>query len=61
MSKPFEEAYELIEEMDFNNFLWSTDRINPKRIARVYELDALSILIAQVVIISKKLNIIGVN
>ncbi|PKU59322.1 hypothetical protein MA16_Dca028971 [Dendrobium catenatum] len=54
MSKTFEEAYKLIEEMSTNNFSWPSNLINPNRVASAYEYDALSIFIAQVTTIFKK-------
>lgn len=30
ISKPFKEAYGIIEEMNTNNFQWPIDRMNPK-------------------------------
>ncbi|PKU86484.1 hypothetical protein MA16_Dca010520 [Dendrobium catenatum] len=61
MSKLFEEAYELIEEITTKNFQWSVDRVNPKRIHGVYESYAFSILTTQAASISKKLHTVGVN
>ncbi|PKU78798.1 hypothetical protein MA16_Dca000141 [Dendrobium catenatum] len=61
MSKPFEEAYELIEEMAIDNFQWPGDRVNPKRIVEIYESDSLLILTAQVVVVFKKLNTIWIS
>ncbi|PKU67078.1 hypothetical protein MA16_Dca008867 [Dendrobium catenatum] len=61
MSKPLKDVYELIEKMDTNNFWWPSDRVNPKRVSRVYEFDLLFILFTQVFIISKMMDIIGVS
>lgn len=46
--------------MDTNNFTFPSYMVNPKRVVGVYESDALSIIITQVAMISKKLNTIGV-
>ncbi|PKU73895.1 hypothetical protein MA16_Dca023312 [Dendrobium catenatum] len=61
MSKPFEDAYELIEEMKTNNFMWPVDRVNINRLARVYENNSLYILTTQVAGIFKKLDELKVN
>ncbi|PKU85842.1 hypothetical protein MA16_Dca012498 [Dendrobium catenatum] len=58
MEKPFMEASELIEEIATNNFQWPNDIINPKKVARIFESNALSIMFAQVAVFSKNLNII---
>ena len=44
MSKIEEEAYNLIEEMTLNNYQWSSERGQPKRVGGKYEIDALTLL-----------------
>ena len=46
MSKTEEEAYNLIEEMVLNNYQWSNDRGEPKRVGGKYDINALSLLTA---------------
>jgi len=48
MSKTEDEAYSLIEEMMLNNFQWSTERTQPKRVRDKFEVDALTLLSAKV-------------
>jgi len=47
MSKTEEEAYNLIEEMALNNYQWSSERGQPKRVGGKYEIDALTLLTAK--------------
>ena len=42
MCKTEEEAYELLERMATNNYLWSSERQMPEKSAGIYELDTLS-------------------
>ena len=41
MSKTKEEAYNLIKEMALNNYRWSSERGQPKRVGGKYDIDAL--------------------
>lgn len=50
MGKTLEEAYELLDEMASNNYQWSSDRMAPKRVAGVHEINAFDVLASQVVI-----------
>jgi len=43
-----DEAYNLIEEMALNNFQWSSERSQPKRIGGKLVLDAITLLFAKV-------------
>lgn len=56
MKKSPEEAYELVEEMATNNYQWPSDRVQPKRIQGVHELDSISALTAQVANLSKQIQ-----
>ena len=48
MNKTEDEAYNLIEEMALNNFQWSTERDQPKRVGDKLEVNALTFLSAKV-------------
>ncbi|XP_062118769.1 uncharacterized protein LOC133832440 [Humulus lupulus] len=56
MSKSANEAYELLEEMAMNNYQWPTERGQPKKMAGMMELDAISMLTAQVAALTKQLQ-----
>ncbi|XP_062086161.1 uncharacterized protein LOC133792268 [Humulus lupulus] len=56
MSKSAHEAYELLEEMVMNNYQWPTERGQPKKVAGMMELDAISMLTAQVTALTKQLQ-----
>ena len=55
MSKSANEAYELLEEMAMNNYQWPTERGQPKKVAGMMELDAITMLTAQVAALTKQL------
>jgi len=48
MNKIEDEAYNLIEEKALNNFRWSTERGQPKRVGDKLEVDALTLLSAKI-------------
>ncbi|XP_038981145.1 uncharacterized protein LOC120110395 [Phoenix dactylifera] len=48
MSKPTEEAYELLEEMASNNYQWSNERGMPKKVPGMYDVDGINMLNAKV-------------
>jgi len=56
MSKNLEEARELLHEMSSNHHQWQSLRRTSKKIARVYELDTLSAIQAQLAVITKWLG-----
>ncbi|XP_062080674.1 uncharacterized protein LOC133785458 [Humulus lupulus] len=56
MSKSANEAYELLEEMVMNNYQWPTERGQPKKVAGMMELDAISMLTTQVAALTKELQ-----
>ena len=60
MSKDKDETCELLEEMALNNYQWQSERVAPK-IAGVHELDALSEIQAQLVLITKQLGAANVS
>jgi len=61
MNKTEDEAYNLIKEMTLNNFQWSTERGQPKRIAGKLEVDALTLLSAKVDAVTQSLDRMNVN
>ena len=62
MAKSYNEACELLERMANNNYQWPTKRvIAARRVAEVYELDAISTLSAQVATLSKKLDSVNLS
>jgi len=60
MSKTEEEAYNLIEEMALNNYQWSNERDQPKRVGGKYEIDALTLLTAKMDAMTQKLDKLNV-
>ena len=61
ISKTEDEAYSLIEEMVLNNFQWSSERTQPKRVGGKFEVDALTLLSAKVDAMTKRLDRLNVN
>jgi len=61
MNKRKDEAYSLIEEMTFNNFQWSTERGQSKRVGGKLEVDALTLLSAKVNAMTRRLDRMNVN
>lgn len=43
MSMPSNEAYDFVEEMVTNNFQYPYEKINPRKVTKIYKSDALSI------------------
>ena len=60
MNKTEDEAYNLIEEMALNNFQWSTERGQPKRVGGKLEVDALTLLSAKVDAMTQRLDCMNV-
>ncbi|XP_062080535.1 uncharacterized protein LOC133785303 [Humulus lupulus] len=56
MSKSANKAYDLLKEMAMNNYQWPTERQITKKVAGMIELDAISMLIAQVASLMKQLQ-----
>ena len=56
MGKPNDEAYELPEEMAANDFEWHAERVTPKKVAGMYELDVFSAIHAQLALLTKQLG-----
>ena len=61
MSKTEDEAYNLIEDMALNNFQWSTEKGQPKRVGGKLEVDALTLLSAKVDAMTQRLDRMNVN
>ena len=61
MSKTEEEAYNLIEEMALNNYQWSSERGQSKRVGGTYGIDTLTLLIAKLDAMTQKLDKVNVN
>jgi len=55
------EAYILIKEMALNNFQWSTERGQPKRVGGKLEVDALTLLFAKVDATTQRLDGMNIN
>ena len=47
MSKTEEQSYNLIEEMALNNYQWSSQQGQPKRVGGKYEINVLTLLAAK--------------
>jgi len=61
MSKTKEEAHNLIEDMALNNYQWSNERGQLKRVGRKYDIDALTLLTAKMDTMTQKLDRLNVN
>jgi len=51
----------LIEEMALNNYQWSSERDQPKRVGGKYAIDALTLLTAKMDAMTQKLDKLNVN
>ncbi|XP_062089006.1 uncharacterized protein LOC133795570 [Humulus lupulus] len=56
MRKSANEAYDLLEEMAMNNQQWPSERSSSRKVAGMYEVDAISKLTAQVEALTKQLQ-----
>jgi len=61
MSKTEDEAYNLIKEMAFNNFQWSSKRAQPRQVGGKLEVDTFTLLCAEVDAMIKRLDQLNVN
>ena len=61
MSKTEEEAYNLIEEMALNNYQWSNEQGQPKRVGGKYEIFSLTLLTAKMDAMTQKLDKLNVH
>ena len=46
MKKSEEEAYELLDDVATNNFQWPSEKAASKKVAGIYEIDALTVQVA---------------
>ena len=61
MSKTEEEGFNLIEEMTPNNYQWSNECGQPKRVGGKYDVDALTLLTAKMDATTQKLDRLNVS
>ena len=61
MNKTEDEAYNLIEEIVLNNYQWSNERSQPKRVGGKLELHAIALLYAKVDAMTQGLEHLYVN
>jgi len=61
MNKTEDASYILIEEMALNNFQWSNELGQPKRVVGKLEVDALALLNAMVDAMTQRLERLNVN
>jgi len=61
MSKTEEEAFNLIEEMALNNYQWSSEYGQLKRVGGKFDVDALTLLTAKMDAMTQKLDILNVS
>jgi len=61
MSKTEEKAYNLIEEMALNNYQWSSECGQSKRVGGKYDIDALTLLIIKMDAMTQKIDKLNVN
>ena len=61
MSKTEKEAYNLIDEMALNNYQWSNDRGQPKRVGGKFDVDPLTLRIAKLDAMTQKFDKLNVS
>jgi len=61
MSKAEKEAYNLIEEMALNNYQWSNERGQPKRVGGKFHVNALTLLTVKMDAMTQKLDRLNVS
>jgi len=61
INKTEDEAYNLIQEMTFNNFQWSIEWGQPKRVGGKSEVDALTLLSVKVDAMTQRLDRMNIN
>jgi len=61
MKKEHDKAYELLEEMALNSKQWQSDQAIPRKAVRVYEIDTISIINAQLAVLTKKLDVSNIS
>ena len=61
MSNTEDEAYSLIEEMTLNNYQWSHECGQPKRVGGKFNVDALTLLTTNIDVMTQRLDRLNVN
>ena len=61
LSKTADEAYNLIEEIALNNYEWSNERGQPKRVGGKFDVDTLTLLTAKMDLMTQRLDHLNVN
>ena len=61
MGKSYDEAYDLLETMAANNYQWPSERLTQRKVAGMYEVDAMTALAAQVSALTKKIDSLAVQ
>ncbi|EOX93981.1 Uncharacterized protein TCM_003006 [Theobroma cacao] len=61
MAISIDEAYDLLEEIVTNNYQWLVERLMHRRVARIHDVDAFSVLSAQRTALTKTLESFGIN
>ena len=56
MSKNEDEAYKLLENMALNNCQWLSERVTPKKLVGMYDIDVFFNLAAQVSLLTKQIK-----
>ena len=56
MGKNEVEAYQVLENIALNNYQWRTERVAPKKLVGVHDLDAFTNLAAQITSLFKQLQ-----
>jgi len=61
MSKTEDEAYNLVKEMTLNNYQWSHECGQPKRVGGKFDVDTLTLLTAKMDVMTQRLDRLNVN
>ena len=61
MGKSINEAYNLLEKMTSNSYQWLYQRMVPRKVIGVLDIDSLTSLVTQVHLLSKKFDAFEVN
>ena len=61
MDKKRDGAYELLEEMTSNSYQWQSERVTPKKVMGMHEVDIMSVIHVQLVILTKAVRASNVS
>ena len=61
MNKERDESYEHLEEMASNRYQWQSDQAMPGKVAGVHEIDTISVIHAQLALLTKKLDATNIS